>query len=307
MKKLLWILNPTAGRGAIAGKMVECLNIFQNAGYETTVYVTRKAQDAVKIAKERAGGFDRIVCAGGDGTLSEVVAGLMGRDDRPPLGYIPAGTTNDFAQSLGIPRTAAEAAEIAAGNTFQALDVGKFNGQYFNYVAAFGIFTEVSYATPQQTKNIFGRAAYILEGIKSLVNIRTHHLRVSCDELSEENDFIYGMVSNTLSVGGFKLSAKQDIALDDGLYEVLLVRPVENPMELQWLANDLLTRNMYSNRFAYCRTSHIVFEADNEVPWTLDGEFGGSIQRAEINNFSRAITFVTAPPEAALEGPAENN
>ncbi len=306
MRKLLWILNPKAGRGVIAGKMVECLNIFQNAGYETTAYATQKAQDAVKIVQERAEGFDRIVCAGGDGTLSEVVTGLMGCEDRPPLGYIPAGTTNDFALSLGIPRTVAEAAKIAVGNTLQALDVGKFNEQYFNYVAAFGIFTEVSYATPQQTKNIFGRAAYILEGIKSLVNIRTHHLRVSCDGLSEENDFIYGMVSNTRSVGGFKLAPNQNIALDDGLYEVLLVRPVENPMELQWLANDLLTRNMDSNRFVYCRTSHIVFEADNEVPWTLDGEFGGSIQRAEINNFSRAITFVTAPPEAAAEGITEN-
>ncbi len=293
MKKLLWIVNPAAGRGAAAGKVVECLSIFQNAGYEVTVYATQGARDAVRVVKERAGGFDRIVCAGGDGTLSEVVTGLMESETRPPLGYIPAGTTNDFAQSLGIPKTPVEAAAVAAGNTLQALDIGRFNGQYFNYVAAFGAFTEVSYATPQQSKNIFGRAAYILGGIKSLVNLKVHNLKVKCDELEIEHDFIYGMVSNTKSVGGFKLTP-ENVVLDDGLYEVLLVYPVDNPMELQWLVNDLLTKNVDSKRFAYCRTSNIVFESENEVPWTLDGEFGGSICRAEIQNFSRAITFVTA-------------
>lgn len=308
MKKLLWIVNPLAGRGAIAGKVVDCVSAFQQAGYEVTLYATQGAKDAIRTAHDRASAFDRIVCAGGDGTLHEVITGLMELEAcaRPPLGYIPAGTTNDFAASLNIPKTPLEAAAIAAGDTLQALDIGRFNNRYFNYIAAFGVFTEVSYATPQQSKNIFGRAAYLIEGIRSLANIRQHHLKVTCKELSLEGDFIYGMVTNTTSVGGFRTISPDGIALDDGLYEVLLIYVVENPVELQQLANDLLTHNTASNRFAYCRTSHILFEAPDEaVPWTLDGEFGGSVRRAEIENCSRAITFVTGqagPPATESSG-----
>ena len=233
------------------------------------------------------------MCAGGDGTLNEVITGLMQAETRPVLGYVPAGTTNDFAFSLGISKVPAEAAVIAAGDTLQALDIGRFNDRYFNYIAAFGAFTEVSYETPQQTKNIFGRAAYIIEGIKALTNIKTYHIRVNSAETQMEDDFIYGMVTNTVSVGGFKTIRPDGVALDDGLYEVLLIYPVENPMELQWLANDLLTHNIESNRFAYFRTSKISFSSDDEVTWTLDGEFGGALHNVQITNCSRAITFAT--------------
>lgn len=293
MKKLLWIVNPHAGRGALSGKVLGCVSAFQRAGYDVTIYATQNALDATRVAGERAGEFDRIVCAGGDGTLNEVVTGLMEAEARPPLGYIPAGTTNDFALSLGIPKIPAEAAEIAVSDHLQALDIGRFNDRYFNYIAAFGVFTEVSYGTPQQSKNIFGRAAYIMEGVKALTNIREHHIRVTSEEMTLDDDFIYGMVSNSVSVGGFKALTAGGVALDDGLYEVLLVYPVENPMELQWLVNDLLTHNMDSSRYVYFRTSNISFDADDEVPWTLDGEFGGATRKAEIQNFSRAITFAT--------------
>ncbi|MDO5142928.1 MAG: YegS/Rv2252/BmrU family lipid kinase [Eubacteriales bacterium] len=297
MKKMLLIINPQAGRGAMRGKVIDCISAFQQAGYEVTVHVTEGAQDATRVAQRKALLFDRIVCAGGDGTLNETVTGLMQAPVRPPLGYIPAGTTNDFASSLGIPKTPAEAAVIAAGDRLQALDVGRFNERYFNYIAAFGVFTEVSYATPQQSKNIFGRAAYLFEGMKALTNIKRHRIRVQSVENTIEDEFIYGMVSNTVSVGGFKAITPDGVSLDDGLYEVLLVYPVENPMELQWLVNDLLTRNTDSTRFVYFRTARITFEAENEVPWTLDGEFGGAIRRAEIENRSRAITFVTGERE----------
>lgn len=302
MKKLLWIVNPHAGRGALSGKVIPCVAAFQQAGYDVTVYVTQGAQDATRVVRGRAGEFDRIVCAGGDGTLSEVVTGLMESPVRPPLGYIPAGTTNDFALSLGIPKTPAEAAVVAAGDRSQALDIGRFNDRYFNYIAAFGVFTEVSYATPQQSKNIFGRAAYIFEGVKALTNIKQHHIRVDSAEMSVEDDFIYGMVSNSISVGGFKAIEPDGVVLDDGLYEVLLVYPVENPMELQWLVNDLLTHNTASTRFVYFRTSHITFEAEAEVPWTLDGEFGGAVKQAEITNFRRAVTFVTGSSRETEKG-----
>lgn len=294
MKKLLWIVNAHAGRGAIAGKVMPCVSIFQQAGFEVTIYATQGAADATRIVKERAADFDRIICVGGDGTLNEVITGLMqaALHPCPPLGYIPAGTTNDFASSLGIPKTIPEAAVIAAGDRLRALDIGRFNDRYFNYIAAFGVFTEVSYATPQQSKNIFGRAAYILEGIKSLTNIRSQRLKIESKEFSEEDDFIYGMVTNSVSVGGFPLNPDPDsVQLDDGLYEVLLVYNVEGPLELQWLANDLLTRNLESTRFAYFHTSHVSFDSEAPVPWTLDGEFGGATQYVEIENNARAIPF----------------
>ena len=305
MNKLLWVVNPHAGRGAIAGKAVDCAAVFQQAGYDVTLYVTQGVKDATRVVRERAGEFDRIVCAGGDGTLNEVVTGLMQAETRPPLGYIPAGTTNDFALSLGIPKTPAEAAAVAVSDRLQALDIGRFNERYFNYIAAFGVFTEVSYATPQLSKNVFGRAAYIIEGVKSLTNIKQHHLRVQSEEMCVEDDFIFGMVSNTVSVGGFKTISTDDVVLDDGLYEVLLVYPVENPMELQWLANDLLTGNVDSNRFVYFRTSQIVFDAREDVPWTLDGEFGGAVSHAEIVNHSCAITFVAGDTKS-VENPSQN-
>ena len=219
MKRMLWILNPHAGRGAMSGKIIGCVTAFQQAGYDVTIYITQGAQDATRVARERAGEFDRIVCAGGDGTLNEVITGLMQAETRPVLGYVPAGTTNDFAFSLGISKVPAEAAVIAAGDTLQALDIGRFNDRYFNYIAAFGAFTEVSYETPQQTKNIFGRAAYIIEGIKALTNIKTYHIRVNSAETQMEDDFIYGMVTNTVSVGGFKTIRPDGVALDDGLYD----------------------------------------------------------------------------------------
>lgn len=260
MKKLLWIVNPHAGRGALSGKVLLCIDVFQKAGYEVTLHTTTGAQDATRIAQEQAPQYDRIVCAGGDGTLNEVIAGLMQCEVRPPLGYIPAGTTNDFASSIAIPKNdAVAAAKIAAGDRLHALDIGRFGERYFNYIAAFGLFTEVSYATPQQSKNIFGRAAYLMEGVKSLTNIKTHRLRVTSAEQTIEDDFIYGMVSNTVSVAGFKAIGSDDVRLDDGLYEVLLVYPFENPIELQWLINDLLTRNVESTRFSYFCTSHISY------------------------------------------------
>lgn len=294
LKKLFWIVNPHAGRGAMRGKLIDCILAFQQAGFDVTLHVTEGPEDATRVAKARAGEFDRIICAGGDGTLNEVVTGLMQSEVRPPLGYIPAGTTNDFATSLGIPKVPADAAVIAAGDFLHALDIGRFNGRYFNYIAAFGVFTEVSYATPQQSKNIFGRAAYIMQGVMSLAKIKDYHIRVSCPEMEVDDHFIYGMVTNSVSVGGFKALKPDSIALDDGLYEVLLVYPVENPMELQWLVNDLLTHNTESNRFLYFRTSHITFDSDEEISWTLDGEFGGSEKHSEIKNYARAIRFVTA-------------
>lgn len=291
MPKLLFLINPHAGRGEAILHAVDCIYIMEKAGYEVSVHVTAAPRDAMLYTQRHAQQFDRIVCAGGDGTLGEVISGLMRGTRKPTLGYIPAGTTNDFAQSVGIPRDIEDAAKIAVSNQLRALDIGSFNDAYFNYIAAFGVFTEVSYATSQQSKNIFGRMAYILQGVKSLVSIKDYQMEISSAEETLSGSFIYGMVSNSVSVGGFKGLSPGDVALDDGLHEVLLVRPVENPLDLQALINDLLTHKETSKRYVYFKTSALHIVAQCEVPWTLDGEFGGASYEASIRNHSCAITF----------------
>lgn len=301
MPKLLFLVNPNAGRGEAILHAVDCIHIMEKAGYEISVHVTAAPRDAMLYVARKAARYDRIVCAGGDGTLGEVISGLMRAECKPVLGYIPAGTTNDFAQSVGIPKNMEDAAQIAVSDHLRALDIGSFNDAYFNYIAAFGVFTEVSYETSQQSKNVFGRMAYILQGIKSLANIKAYPMEIASSECTLEGSFIYGMVSNTVSVGGFKGLTPGAVELDDGLYEVLLVRSVENPLDLQALINDLLTHKQTSKRYVYFKTSALHIAAQDEVPWTLDGEFGGANREARIQNHSCAITFAVGKMEMTEE------
>lgn len=299
-KKLLWIVNPHAGKAEIGQFGLGCVDIFVQAGYDVTVYTTQYVADAKRVARERAGEFDRIVCSGGDGTLGEVVSGLMEAGTRPELGYIPAGTTNDFAASMGLPRVPLQAAQIAAGESTLALDVGRFEDRYFTYVAAFGLFTDVSYTTPQNIKNWLGRAAYILEGIKSLSQVKNHRLHVETPTWSVDGDFILCMVTNSTSVGGFKgLPYTADVKMDDGQFEVLLMKSAASIIEVQETIHDLIQIGKTdSSLFIHFKTSSIKFESEEKIAWTLDGEFGGSLSKAEIEVIPNAITFI-APEKAA--------
>ena len=215
-KKLLFIFNSHSGKGKIRNNLVEIIDIFVKAGYETTVYTTQSQGDAVNKACEEAGNYDRIVCSGGDGTLDEVVTGVMKSDFEVPVGYIPAGSTNDFGNSLGIDKDMIHAADIAANGYKFPCDIGKFNEDYFVYVAAFGIFTEVSYATDQGLKNMLGHTAYILEGAKQLWDIPSYRMQVEYDGNVLYDEFIYGMITNSMSVGGFKGIIPGNISLNDG-------------------------------------------------------------------------------------------
>ena len=300
---MLLVINPKSGKNQIKPYLCDIIDLYVSNGYTVTVHTTRYAKDARWIVRETSHNYDIVVCAGGDGTLDEVCSGLMDSDSKALLGYIPAGTTNDFAKSLGIASKVMSAAQTVITGMPFACDLGEFNNVPFIYVAAFGVFTQVSYQTPQSMKNMIGHMAYIIEGMKSLATIKPQHAVVTYEDQVIEDDFIFGMVSNSVSVGGFKALTPDGVALDDGLYEVLLVYPVENPMELQWLGNDLLTRNTESNRFVYFRTAHISFSAQEEVPWTLDGEFGGATRQAEIINHSRAVTFATG----TVQSPEENS
>lgn len=294
-KRLYFIYNPLAGKGNIRGKMYEIIQALADAEYEVTVYPTRGPKDATERVLQLPEGYDLVVCSGGDGTLDEVVTGMMQRESRLPIGYIPAGSCNDFARSLQIPNNMQQAAEIAVqGQTF-AVDVGSLNMRNFVYVAAFGIFTDVSYSTKQEMKNVLGHMAYILEGMKRLTSVKSYYLKVTSDEMSFEGDFLFGMVTNSRSVGGFKSIVGKNVIFDDGLFEVTFIQRPKNPMELQEILA-ALTISQIDTKYMYSfRSSRIVVESEEPVPWALDGEYGGEYLKAEIFNNPRAVEIRIAP------------
>lgn len=298
MKKLLFIYNPHAGKRRITGQLGKVTEIFQSHGYLPTLYATQGKGDGVWAAAALGKDYDHLVCCGGDGTLSEVVTGLRSLDQPGTLGYIPAGTTNDFSSTLELPLDdLAAAAELAVTGYPQPCDVGLVNGGHlFSYVAAFGVFTETSYATPQPMKNLLGHTAYVLEGIKSLATLKTYHMKVTWDGGVLEDDFIYGMVSNSVSVGGFKGVIADRVILDDGLFEALLVRAPKHPLDLQQVAAALVSRQPNEN-FIAIQTSQIRFESETPVDWTLDGEFGGQHQDLRIENLPRCVTILSGRQE----------
>ena len=289
--RMLFIFNPRSGKGQIRNKLMDIIDVFVKGGYEVVVHPTQGVKDAEKMAKSMAEEVDLIVCSGGDGTLDEVVTGLMEIGANVPLGYIPAGSTNDFASSLEIPRDMVKAAQdIVDGHLF-SVDVGSFNEDNFIYVAAFGMFTDVSYETSQDLKNILGHLAYVLEGMKQLFEVKSYHLKVTSDELTVENDFIYGMISNSRSVGGFKNLTGKNVDMNDGLFEVTLITNPKNPLELQEIMTALLTAEDNTDLIYSFKSAHVVIESEEAVPWTLDGEFGGDQTRVEIDNLHEAMNL----------------
>lgn len=294
MKNLLFIYNPHAGQGKVSARLGAIMEAFAQSGCLTTVYPTKGPGDATHAAKTLAPRFKRVVCCGGDGTLHEVVNGLMELETPPVLGYIPAGTTNDFSRNLDLPRDMAQAAQVAVTGGVVDCDMGRFNGTPYVYVAAFGAFTQVSYDTPQKFKNVLGHLAYVLEGMASLSSIRSYQMEVSWDNGNTiSGDFIFGMVSNTRSVGGFQGWPKEQVKLDDGEFEVILVRQPKNPLETQTILTSILTQNVAENGPVIAfHAKKVTFSCGEEVAWTLDGEFGGSHKQVEIENVEKALRLV---------------
>ena len=287
-KKLLFVFNPKSGKGLIKDHLVNIVDIMTKAGYMITIYPTQSQGDAIRKVRKKAKKYDLVVCCGGDGTLDEVVTGMEQSEVNVPIGYIPAGSTNDFANSLGIPKDMEKAAETAVlGNPFPC-DVGSFNNDTFVYVAAFGLFTEVSY----QMKNILGHAAYILEGAKHIMDITSYRMKVMHDDEEIEDEFIYGMVTNSLSVGGFKGISGPDVLLDDGLFEVTLIKMPKNPIELNKILGGLTNRENDNELIYSFKTNELHITSDEEVPWTLDGEFGGAHSDLTIKNLNKQITIM---------------
>ena len=293
MQKILFLYNPHAGKGKIKEVLSDIIEVFVNADYEITIHSTKGRGDARDIARERGESYDIIVACGGDGTLNEVVNGVMQLDKKPNIGFIPAGTTNDFAMNLKIPKTQPDAAKTITIGKPYAYDIGSFNGQYFNYVASFGVFTAVSYSTSQTLKNLLGRIAYLIEGAKSLTYINSYKLKLTCGEHEIEDEFIFGSISNANSIGGFKNVAGKNVTLDDGLFEVILVTKPKTIFEFRNIINALLTMDFSNcdNIFKF-KANEIVIHSEKIIDWTLDGEYGGSLKQVEIINHPHAINFL---------------
>ncbi len=293
MRRILFIYNPKAGKGIIRTKLSYILEELAKCDCEITVRPTQRASEAIQVSREYGGRYDVIVCSGGDGTLNEVATGLRQGGWPTPVGYIPAGSTNDFGNSLGIPKQMQDAAETIRNGIVFPCDLGRLGDCYFVYVAAFGVFTEVSYKTKQEVKNALGHLAYLLEGVKSLSSIKSWEMRYESREQSGTGKFLYGMVTNSNSVGGFKGITGQDVTLNDGEFEVTLILEPENFIEWPGIINSLLNgdRNRYIISF---KTSRVEFFSEEEVPWTTDGEYGGSYSHAVIENLPKALPIIVA-------------
>lgn len=292
MKKLLFLYNPKAGTGRIRQRLGDIVERFVPHDYEVTLHPTQSRGDATDYIARRGEGFDRIVCGGGDGTLNEVVAGLLKLENPPVLGYLPTGTTNDFSRTLKIPTNLVAAADCAVMGTPKKVDVGLFNGRSYIYVAAFGLFTKASYATPQNMKNALGHLAYVLQGAAQLTSIKPIHMKVEVDGQTVEDDFIYGMASDTVSIGGFRGIQSDQVKPDDGKFEVVLVRMPKSVNDLNSIITALRTQtpNDFVIGFA---ADQVRFTSEEDVPWTLDGEFGGNHREVEVSVLHRAVTIVT--------------
>lgn len=292
MKKLLFVFNPQSGKAQMKTYLLDVIQVFVRAGYEVTVHPTQCRQDAQRLIAERGGDFDLVVCSGGDGTLNEAVQGMMELSVPRCLGYIPSGSTNDFGASLELSKDIVQAARVAAEGFPFPCDIGSFNSRYFTYIAAFGAFTDVAYETSQQTKNILGRLAYVLEGMRRLSSIAAVPLTVEHDGQILQREYVFGMVSNSMSIGGMKGLVGSDIMLDDGLFEAAFIRRPSNAAELHETLNALLRQDyIHAPCVDFFRSGKVTVRSENGISWTLDGEFGGTVKEAVIENHQQAIIF----------------
>lgn len=294
MKKLLLIVNPCSGKKKANRILSDIIGIFNRGGYDVTAYMTAARGDATDLTAARAKEFDVVVCVGGDGTFNEVISGLRAAEADTPVGYIPAGSTNDFANSLKLSKDLPIAAQDIVDGAPRPLDIGRFNDRYFSYIASFGAFTRASYATSQSLKNMVGHFAYLLNGVKEIAAIRSTHMRVTlADGTVYEDDYIFGGVSNSTSVAGV-LTLKEDLVdMSDGLFEVLLIRKPHNPIELSGCVHALLAQKYDTPMLTLAATDRVEIETSAGMDWTLDGEKAEGPEHFVIENLHHAVNVIT--------------
>lgn len=293
--KVLFVVNPCSGRGKIKSEILEILKTFCSAGYEVTTYITSCQGDATKVAeKAKENGYELIICCGGDGTLNEVITGIMNSKSDVPISYIPAGTTNDFARTHKLQLNMKKAAvAITESKETVDIDVGKFmSDRYFSYIASFGLFTSASYKTNQSVKNALGHMAYVFEGISNLTNIEDYAISYNADDKKFSGDYIYGGITNSTSVGGVFKYDPELVDISDGLFEVLMIKKPKNPNDIMKIISGVTSGNFSDESiFDFCKASKITLNMPPEVVWTLDGEAAKCEDVTVIENIPGAITF----------------
>ena len=299
-RKLFFVINPRSGTMKAGAHLLKMVSILSNAGFSVTVYPTKSCGDATEVVSALDNSYDTVVCCGGDGTLNEVIAGMMKNRNNYKIGYIPAGTLNEWSLGLHIPRNLVEATRRITDGRLVKLDIGTFDDRYFGYAASFGALTEASYSANQQAKNVLGQAAYFFEGIRWLGNIKPVHLNIEYDGGSTEGDYIFGAVSNSLSVGGVIKLKESIVNLSDGLFEVALIKNPKNAIEFQALIGSIIAQNLNDPRIELFHTSSLVVTGESEMNWTLDGEMATGGKRVEIKNIHQAMEFYVPDEEIKI-------
>lgn len=303
-KTLLLIINPKAGRTRRSLPLLEAAAHFCESGYLVSIRYTQAQGHAAELAEKEGAHFDAVVCCGGDGTLNETVSGLYRLGNPPPVGYIPCGSTNDFAASLGLSDDPVAAARAITASTGRELDIGVLNGRPFVYVASFGAFTRTSYTAPQSVKNDLGHLAYVLEGMKDLSSLRPYAAVVDTGEETFEGTFLFGAVTNATTVGGVVKLPPEQVTLDDGLFELLLIPVPATALEAQVLLRSLVAQDYTGKGIVFRHVSSVIVRSAEAFPWTVDGEYNPGAETVEVKNLSRHITFLLGSglPEPGLPG-----
>lgn len=292
MSKILFVVNPVAGKMMSAKYMLDILRIFNDNDALPTVYTTKSSGDAKEYVKLNADRYDRVICCGGDGTFSEVVSGIVKANVKTPIGYIAAGSTNDLARTLGIPADIKKAAKNAVCGEPFGIDIGLVNDdKTFTYVASFGLFTKTSYATPQELKNILGHMAYVLEGVKELSNIKGYNMTIKTEEETVKGEFIFGAITNSLSIGGVFKYPRSRVSLNDGNFEVMMIKRPKDLIELGNIVNAMNTGSFNDKNILFIQAAKLNVQIDSPCPFTLDGEYGGDYTEMQVENLKERVAI----------------
>ncbi len=287
--KLLMLINARSGMKNSKANLLSVIDIFCRNGYDVSVYVTQKHNDAYEYLMKNRIRYDIVCVFGGDGTMNEVSNALMAKEYKPLLGYFPSGTMNDFGSNFDLGSDMTVIAERICEGNVREFDVGKFNDRYFNYVAAFGAMCDVPFTTKRDAKELLGNIAYILEGISKLPEVKSHKISYTIANRTYKKDVLFGLIYSGNRVAGMELEDKKRSAIDDGYFNVLIVEYVPTIFNAPDLLSTILQQDRFIHRY---RTKKILLEFDDDLIFTLDGEEAKVKNKAEITITNKALRIL---------------